>query len=243
MTLSLLLLGFVIGMRHALESDHLAAMATLVTDSDGLADTVRMGAAWGLGHTLTLFVFGSAVLVLDLVMPETLALSLEFVVGIMLAALGADLLWRVLSRRIHVHAHDHADGRRHLHAHSHAGDPAHAHRGHHHRHHTHGHPDRFPVRALVVGLVHGMAGSAALILLTLQTVQSPSLGLLYIAAFGAGSILGMAALSAVIALPLRLSLRGAAWIHGGFQCVVGLATLALGCSVVYRIGWREHLLF
>lgn len=91
--------------------------------------------------------------------------------------------------------------------------------------------------------MHGMAGSAALILLTLQTVRSPLTGLLYIALFGIGSMLGMALLSLVIAIPLRYSARGLTWLHNGLQAVIGVATIGIGTMLVYRVGWTQHLLF
>ena len=238
MSLTLLLLGFVIGMRHAVETDHVAAVASLATRSTSVRDTVRQGAAWGLGHTLTLFLFGSIVLVLGLAMPEPMAQTLELVVGVMLVLLGIDVLRRLARDRIHFHLHHHDDGHAHFHAHSHAGET-----GHDPDRHAHEHPAGFPFRALFVGLMHGMAGSAALILLTVQTIQSPLLGLLYIALFGLGSMLGMALLSYVIAIPLRYSARGMTWLHNGLQAVVGVATLVIGGMLVYEIGWQQHLLF
>jgi ABC-type nickel/cobalt efflux system permease component RcnA len=238
MSLTLLLLGFVIGMRHAVEGDHVAAVASLATRSRSLADTVRQGAAWGLGHTLTLFAFGSVVLVLDLVMPQPMAQILELAVGVMLILLGMDVLRRLVQQRIHFHLHHHSDGEVHFHAHSHNGE-----RIHDVRRHSHEHPEGFPVRALFVGLMHGMAGSAALILLTVQTVQSPLLGLLYILLFGIGSMLGMALLSFAIAIPLSYSARGMTWLHNGLQGVVGVLTIGIGSMLVYEMAWTEHLLF
>lgn len=238
MSLTLLLLGFVIGMRHAVETDHVAAVASLATRSVSVRDTMRQGAAWGLGHTLTLFLFGSIVLVLGLAMPEPMAQTLELAVGFMLVILGVDVLRRLIRERIHFHLHHHEDGAAHFHAHSHAGETRHD-----PRRHAHEHPAGFPLRALFVGLMHGMAGSAALILLTVQTIQSPLLGLAYIALFGVGSMLGMALLSFVIAIPLRYSARGMTWLHNGLQAVVGVATIFIGGMLVYRIGWQEHLLF
>jgi sulfite exporter TauE/SafE len=238
MTLSLLLLGFLIGMRHAVETDHVAAVASLATRSHSIADTIRQGAVWGLGHTLTLFLFGSVVLVMNLVMPERMAHILEFLVGVMLIGLGLDVLRRLAREKIHFHLHKHRDGEVHFHAHSHVGEETHD-----PRRHAHEHPKGFPVRALFVGLMHGMAGSAALILLTVQTVRSPLTGLLYIALFGAGSMLGMALLSIIIAIPLRYSAKGMTWLHNGLQAVIGMATVGIGAMLVYRIGWTEHLLF
>lgn len=238
MTFSLLLLGFMFGMRHAVDSDHLAAVASLATRSDSMRDTIRQGAAWGLGHTITLLLFGSLVLILDLVMPERMAQILELMVGLMLVVLGLDVLRRLARDRIHFHTHHHEDGEVHFHAHSHAGED-----GHDPRRHAHDHPAGFPLRALLVGLMHGMAGSAALILLTLQTVKSPVVGLMYIALFGIGSMLGMALLSIIIAIPLRYSARGMTLLHNGLQAVIGTATLAIGAMLVYEIGWQQHLLF
>ena len=229
---SILALGFLLGMRHATDADHVAAVATLATRSPSLAHTVVQGVAWGTGHTLTLMLFGGAVLVLGAVVPAQAAHALELAVGIMLVVLGADALYRLRRKRIHFHAHRHADGVAHFHAHSHRGEGG--------RHdaarHEHQHPPGFPGRALIVGMVHGMAGSAALILLSLEALRSPAWGLAYIAIFGLGSILGMAALSVAIAVPLRLTSRHLTRAHDGLSAAVALTTVLLGCYLVYRIG-------
>ena len=238
MNISLLLLGFLLGMRHALETDHMAAVASLATGSTSVTDTVRQGTAWGMGHTLTLFIFGSMVLLVDSVIPQRLAQGLEFAVGVMLVLLGIDVLRRVIRERIHFHVHRHDNGTRHVHAHSHAGEDGHPAI---HRHH---HPARvaFPLRALFVGLMHGMAGSAALILLTLQTVDSAWAGMFYIALFGIGSIAGMAVLSIVIALPLRYSASGLTSLHNTLQVVIGTGTMIIGGMMVYETGIVGRLL-
>ena len=160
--LSILLLGFVIGMRHALEADHLAAMATLATRSSSWRHACTQGVVWGLGHSLTLFVFGALVLVLNAVVPESLAQGLELAVGVMLAILGLDVLRRLLRQRVHFHAHCHCSGIRHFHAHTHVRYEIHD-----VDRYEHIHRHVFPYRALYIGLMHGMAGSAAMILLTL----------------------------------------------------------------------------
>ena len=238
MNISLLLLGFLLGMRHALETDHMAAVASLATGSTSVTDTIRQGTAWGMGHTLTLFIFGSMVLLVDSVIPQRLAQGLEFAVGVMLVLLGIDVLRRVIRVRIHFHVHLHDNGTRHVHAHSHAGEDGHPAI---HRHH---HPARvaFPLRALFVGLMHGMAGSAALILLTLQTVDSAWAGMFYIALFGIGSIAGMAVLSIVIALPLRYSASGLTSLHNTLQVVIGTGTMIIGGMMVYETGIVGRLL-
>jgi len=228
---SLLLLGFLIGLRHALEADHIAAIATLTTQTESRSAALKQGAAWGLGHTLTLFIFGSIVLLNDSKIAESLALKLELAVGCMLLLLGLDLIRRVIRGRMHIHAHQHADGLHHIHLHSHANQPKHITTTHQHPHTS----PLLPLKALFIGLMHGMAGSAALIVLTLNTVQTPLLGLIYIALFGVGSMLGMALLSFAIAIPLRRSATGLSRLHNGLQLVIGLATVLLGSQLIFNI--------
>ena len=227
--MSILLLGFLIGLRHALEVDHVAAVATLVTSSKTLKGAVRHGLAWGLGHTLTLFVFGSVVVVMDTAIPERVARGLEFAVGLMLIVLGIDVIRRLLKDRVHFHAHTHRQGIRHFHAHSHAGDVAHDESA-----HEHTHKARVPWRALLVGLMHGMAGSAALIILALGTVSSLGEALFYMIMFGLGSMIGMAALSAVIALPLRLTGQSLTWLHRVIHIVLALVSCTVGTLLAIK---------
>lgn len=232
---SFLLFGFLIGLRHALEADHLAAVASMTRGERSWLSTILRGATWGVGHTLTLLLVGGGCLLLGASVPAPLGRAFEAIVGVMLVALGAQVLWRWRRQRIHVHVHRHADGEVHLHAHSHADerphdDPA---------AHDHRHPERFEGRALAVGLVHGLAGSAALVLLTLEATGGEAgggvwIGLAYIALFGLGSIVGMAALSAVIAGPLKLSGRVAAGMMNGLEGTIGAATVVLGVWVLIR---------
>ncbi len=229
--LSLLFIGFLIGMRHALEADHVAAVATLATTTNSLKSAIKHGAVWGMGHTIALFMFGSIVILTDSVMPETMAQGLEFAVGVMLVGLGIEVIRKMLRERVHFHTHRHGEQKQHFHAHKHE-----QHAPHHADKHQHEHSKLFPRKALFIGLMHGMAGSAALILLTLQTVSSPLTGLLYMLLFGIGSIVGMAALSVVIAIPLRHSAKGLTWLNNGLQGLIGIATIALGSTLVYDIG-------
>lgn len=228
---SLLLLGFMIGMRHALEADHLAAVAAITTQqNNSIRSSIRHGLAWGLGHTITLFLFGSVVIWMDTIIPQQLANYLQIAVGLMLILLGLDVLRRVIRERIHYHLHRHNQSTVHLHAHSHQAEPEHKQSRHQHQHHEH-----FPVRTLMIGLMHGMAGSAALILLTMETVQSLWMGLWYMLLFGVGSMLGMAILSVIIAIPLRASAKGLTWMHNGLQAMIGVLTCGLGFSIVYQL--------
>ncbi len=222
---SLLLVGLLLGMRHAIEADHVAAVVSLSGRRCSLGQALRLGGAWGLGHTLALFLFGSVVIFLDATLSESVARGLEMAVGLMLIVLGADMLRRLLRDRVHFHGHHHADGSYHLHAHSHAGEGAFRQAGSGHHHH---HPKGFALRALVVGSIHGMAGSAAVILLALGSVASAGQGLLYIFVFGLGSIVGMGILSVAISLPLRRTTAQLGAAHNAFQGVCATLTMALG---------------
>jgi len=228
---AMLVFGLLLGMRHALDADHLAAVATLVSRHNRPGDALRQGVAWGVGHTLTLLVFGSLVIWMDSMIPEQLARGLELLVGLMLVALGLDVLRRLYRDRLHVHVHSHGE-QRHLHVHSHRAESGTAHDP---GHHCHPHPAGLPLRALFIGIMHGLAGSAALILLALETVASPWLGMVYMGLFGIGSIIGMALLSLVMAIPLRQSARGLGWFHHGLQMVVGAVSVFLGIDLVMDI--------
>jgi len=237
---SILGLGFLIGMRHTLEADHVAAIAALTARAGSVRQAVPLGLAWGAGHTVTLSAFGLAVLVPEATISMELAGYLELAVGVMLIALGADVLVRLARDRIHFHVHRHGKGVVHFHAHSHTGETVHQHRprpAHDHDHgYNHGYPRGFKVRAFLVGIMHGMAGSAVLIVLSLQTVPSTAAGLAYIALFGVGSMLGMGMLTAVIAWPLGRWGRTLTWLHNGAKAGVGALTIALGTGILITGG-------
>ncbi len=236
--LSILLVGLLLGMQHATEADHLAAVATLATRHSSPRQAMRQGVAWGIGHTLTLMLFGGAVFVLGQAISPGLEQALETAVGLMLIVLGLDVLRRLARERIHFHVHRH-DGAQHehVHAHSHAGEDA----PHERSSHEHAHARRWPLRALAVGMVHGLAGSAALVVLSLQSAPSPAIGLGYIALFGVGSIAGMALLSMAIALPLKLSAGYLLGLHRTMTAAVGVFSCVLGAVMVIEIGYLKSL--
>ena len=221
-----LALGFLIGMQHALEADHLAAVGTMAAGHHGGKRGLALrGAVWGLGHTITLFAICAAVILLGMTLTERMSAALEFGVGVMLVLLGLDVLRRMRAQRVHFHAHRHDGGRPHLHAHSHRGATA----PHGEDPHDHKHSQGFPLRALVIGLVHGAAGSAGLLALAVAATREPWAAVGYVAVFGLGSILGMAALSFVAAWPLGAAERHAKWLHGGLA--LGAAALAVGIGI------------
>src|SRR5882757_7065613 len=219
-------LGFLLGMQHALEADHIAAVSSIAARRSHVGDIVKHGLTWGLGHTLTLFVFAGAAILLGRAIPESLARPLETAVGIMLVGLGAHVLWRLWRDRVHFHRHGHGDGTVHLHAHSHAGETTP------HRAIVHSHEHGFRWRTLLVGLMHGMAGSAALLVLSVSQASSPVVGLGYVALFGIGSMIGMGALSTVIAVPLAASARWLTWANRGLQGAVGIVTIGIGVHTI-----------
>jgi hypothetical protein len=219
-------LGFLLGMQHALEADHIAAVSSIAARRTEVGDIVKHGLTWGLGHTLTLFAFAGAAILLGHAIPERLAQPMETAVGIMLVGLGAHVLWRLWRDRVHFHSHGHGDGTVHIHAHSHFNESVP------HARAVHEHAHGFRWRTLLVGLMHGMAGSAALLLLTVSKASSPAVGLGYVALFGIGSMIGMGALSSVIAVPLAVSARWLTWANSGLQGAVGIVTIAIGVRTI-----------
>jgi high-affinity nickel permease len=223
-------LGFLLGLQHALEADHIAAVSSIAARRTHIGDIVKHGLTWGLGHTLALSVFAGIAIWLGHAISDDFASPVETAVGIMLVGLGAHVLWRLWRDRIHFHRHGHSDGTVHFHVHSHAGETgAHARAV-----HAHVHVDArgFRWRTLLVGLMHGMAGSAALLVLAASRAPSPAAGLGYVALFGIGSMVGMGALSVVIAVPLAISARGLTLANRGLQGAIGLVTIAIGIRTV-----------
>src|SRR6202171_4052029 len=221
-------LGFLLGMQHALGAAHIAAVPSIAARRTHIGDIVKHGLTWGLGHTLTLFVFAGAAILLGHAIPEQLARPLEPGVGIMLVGLATQVLWRLWRDRVHFHRHGHGDGTVHIHAHSHAGEAVS------HARAAHAHSHGFRWRSLLVGLMHGMAGSAALLVVTVSQASSPAVGLGYVALFGIGSMVGMGALSTVIAVPLAASARWLTWANRGLQGAVGIVTTAIGLTTIYE---------
>jgi hypothetical protein len=223
-------LGFLLGMQHALEADHIAAVSSLAARRTEVRDIVKHGLTWGLGHTLTLFVFAGAAILLGKAIPDALARPLETAVGLMLVGLGVHVLWRLWRDRVHFHAHGHGDGTKHIHVHSHVSESI----PHWASAHQHGHGFRW--RSLLVGLMHGMAGSAALLVLAISQGPNPAAAMVYVLLFGLGSMLGMGALSVVIAVPLAVSARWLTWANRGLQGAVGVITVGIGAFTIYATG-------
>ncbi|HEX2451574.1 MAG TPA: hypothetical protein VHJ69_10545 [Gemmatimonadales bacterium] len=244
---AVLALGFFLGMRHATDADHVIAVTTIVSRQRHAGSAAAIGAAWGVGHTLTILVVGGGIILFGWVIPERVGLSLELAVGVMLVVLGvANLrdLARFVQRpasdapahaTVHSHAHQHGD---YIHTHPHAHEP---------ESHPHA-PERNPVtwldrhlgevplyglfRPMIVGVVHGLAGSAAVALLVLAAIGDPAWAILYLVLFGIGTIAGMMIVTAAIAMPVRHAASGA--FAGGLRVAAGLVSVGFGCFLAYH---------
>jgi ABC-type nickel/cobalt efflux system permease component RcnA len=263
---SLLLLGFFLGMRHATDADHVIAIATIVSRQRTLRGSVLIGAAWGIGHTLTILAVGSAIILFGVVIPARVGLAMELAVGIMLVILGLLTLTgmgRVLRDAIalgrplleHAHGHDLAV---HDHAHAH-GDYVHQH-AHGRDAADHGHPaDETPLarldrslgtlslyqwlRPLVVGIVHGLAGSAAVALLVLAAVRDPAWAIAYLVLLGAGTVAGMMLITVALAAPFAFSWSSLPRFNWQLRVASGLISLGFGLILIYEIGFSAGGLF
>lgn len=224
-----LLFGFVLGLKHSLDADHLVAVSTMVGRSRSLWKSAWVGVIWGIGHTASLFVAAVAVILLRVTITPTVALSMEFCVGLMLIILGGDLIRRVVTGKmtIHSHAHEHPD-RQHAHLHVHMNAAEHEHHG-------------VGRRPFFVGLVHGMAGSAALMLFVLSTIANPWVGLVYVAIFGVGTIGGMLVMSALIGLPFAVASARLSGLVGRLQLAVGLGSFAFGVCYTWQVAVGDRL--
>lgn len=225
--ISLLVFGGLIGMQHALEADHLAAVAALDGRRSSRRALMLRGSVWGLGHTITLLTICGVLLLLGEVISARTEAMLEFAVGAMIVLLGLNMFVTLWRRRPHFHIHQHSQGERHLHLHTHATDPA-PHRA---SAHEHKHENLGLRRALLVGMVHGAAGSAGLLILAAAAKSIPE-AIAYVIAFGIGSILGMATLSFVASYPLRWMERCANWVSTTAFVGIGCAAIAIGANLL-----------
>jgi ABC-type nickel/cobalt efflux system permease component RcnA len=232
--LAVLGLGLVFGLKHATEADHVVAVSTIVSEHRTLPRAALVGGLWGAGHTASLMAVGAVVLALRVAIPPRTAAWLEFCVALMIVGLGTNALARALRGRARVHLHRHShDGAPHTHVHFHeagaAGRAPHAAR------HTHA-VTRVGWKPLLVGAMHGLAGSAALTLLVLTQIESFALGLLYLAVFGLGSVGGMLLMSGLIGLPFALSARRFSRFHYGLQTLAAALSIAFGLWYAYETG-------
>ncbi len=231
---ALLGLGLLFGLKHATEVDHIVAVSTIVSQHRSVMRSALVGAMWGAGHTLALLVTGVIVLSLRVAIPETVSNWLEFAVALMIIALGASALWRALRKgsEVHVHKHQH-DGLSHAHIHFHDNATRHERNS----PSTHSHNVRsIGVKPLLIGTMHGLAGSGALTLLVLTQIKSAWLGLGYLGVFGLGSVAGMLLMSGLIGLPFALTSGNLTTFHHRLQTVAGVLSICFGIWYAYETG-------
>lgn len=256
--LAILAIGFFLGMRHATDPDHVIAVSTIVSRERSITKAGLIGVLWGCGHTLTIAIVGAAIIFFGVVIPPRAGLTMEFSVGLMLILLGVlnltgSMKW--LSEKFSpshppvtgAHAHIHQHGRElHFHWHSHLL------RENHHRDSLT--PPRWvrgpferlglfhSLRPLLVGIVHGLAGSAAVALLVLSTIRQPAWAILYLLIFGVGTLAGMMLITASLALPFSFAGHRFAWLNRGLVLGSGLLSLCFGIFVCYDVGFVGGLL-
>jgi ABC-type nickel/cobalt efflux system permease component RcnA len=252
---SIIAVGFFLGMRHATDPDHVIAVSTIISRQPNLPRAALIGAFWGLGHTVTIFVVGTAIILFNLSIPARVGLSMELSVGIMLIVLGILNVVSFFRSLPDATIHSFESDVSHSHSHSH-GDFIHRH-PHGHQPEAHPHADQTPVafldrllaksgvyqhlRPLAVGIVHGLAGSAAVALLVLATIRNPQWAIAYLLLFGVGTIAGMMVITMSLASALKVVGARNRNISRRLAVASGLLSLAFGCVVVYQIGFVHGL--
>jgi len=235
--LAALVLGILLGSKHSLDPDHVVAVSTIVSEYKNPLRSFWVGISWGLGHTTTLLIIGIVIIALRLTIPERMALLFEFAVGVMLVGLGIQVIYSFRKKKVHQHAHGHEEEAHH-HFHSHSKSPEHVPE----HHNTHGIGKPFLRRkSYVIGLVHGVAGSAALTLLVLASIESPIAGLVYILLFGLGSVLSMGIMTVIIGLPFVMSAGRLPNFNRTIQFAVGSLSILFGGFLMYQIGFVDGL--
>jgi high-affinity nickel-transport protein len=203
--------GFVLGMRHATEADHVVAVTTIVARSKSIVAAARVGALWGVGHTLTVVAFGGAIAAFGLALPPRVGLSLELVVAAMLLALGGVNVAAAL--RGHASANARAEM---------VASPT-------------------SLRSLWIGCIHGLAGSAAVTLMIVPTMRTATLATLFLGTFGLGTVAGMICVTTAMSMPIRIATHRFSTLHRRLGGISGALSVGLGLVLAYRIGVIDGL--
>jgi ABC-type nickel/cobalt efflux system permease component RcnA len=227
--LTVLALGFILGIKHAIEPDHVIAVSTIASQSKKLWNASLAGVFWGIGHTVTLFIIGIILILMKGKISEKWAMSLEFLVGIMLVYLGVKTI--LSFKNIHVHHHKH-DGDDHKHVHSHQNSGEHKHK--------HQHQNVTYLESMLIGLVHGLAGSGAMVLLTMSTVKNVGEAAIYILIFGAGTVIGMLFFTTIIGIPFVLGKKRKT-ISRPLGITIGAISTVFGVYYMYNLGVNDGL--
>ncbi len=214
-------IGFLLGIKHSLDPDHIVAVTAIITRERRPLRSALTGVFWGVGHTASLLIAALLILALNLTIPQSLERIFELIVGMVMLWLGVSVVKRAVYLRLHIHGHRHGE-RVHLHFHTHAESGEHA------EEHAHKHG-----RSVLVGMSHGLAGSAALMLLIVSQVNSIFTGIIYVGVFGAGTILGMLVFGGLIGIPMRISAQ-APRINAFLRFGVGMLSMGMGLMIIAR---------
>jgi ABC-type nickel/cobalt efflux system permease component RcnA len=253
--LTIIGVGFLLGIRHATDPDHVIAVTTIVSRQQSIRHAGVIGVLWGLGHTITIVLVGTGIIVFNLTIPARIGLVMELAVGLMLIVLGVLNLTGVtrwITERftpehsagvVHEHVHRHG-GEQHVHTHTHEPD---AHLG----------LEEKPqgrvqlllervglyqlLRPLAVGIVHGLAGSAAVALLVLTTIREPRWAVTYLLVFGLGTIAGMMVITMMLGVPFAYTGKRFASFHRGLGVASGVISVAFGLFITFQIGFVDGL--
>jgi ABC-type nickel/cobalt efflux system permease component RcnA len=218
--------GFLLGLRHAMDADHVAAVSALASQERSPARSCLLGAFWGIGHGVSLLVAGSVVIALKLSISKDVERAAEMAVALVLVLLGGHVLLRALAAfQLHAHEHVH-DGQPHSHMHWHVGQTG---------DHQHVHLVRLGRRPFLLGLLHGMAGSGSLMLLVLATMPSPISAVVYIVIFGLGAAAGMLVLTGLMGIPFALTAERSQTANLAIQALTGAVSLVVGIALACRL--------
>ncbi len=217
---AVLAIGFVIGLYHAVEADHLAAVSAIVSEKKNIFVSTLVGGLWGVGHTISLFIVGMIVIFAKLQISESVEAKLEALVGGMLVLLGLNALRKLFTaEKVHVHEHKHSGSKHaHLHVHEEVKEES-SHHG-------------LSARSVFVGMVHGLAGSAGLMLIVVPSIDSPYVAMAYILIFGVGSVAGMMLMSLLMGVPLAFTANRFAFLNKGIRILAGVFSLVWGALLI-----------
>lgn len=221
-------LGILIGMQHAFEADHITAISTQMLKSkqnkkqfkgliiDSITKSSILGTIWGAGHTTALILVGVIIYVLSIAIEQQVFSGLEILVGIMMIFLGITTVFNKKINFRHKHPHKHADGSIHFEEHNHNNSE-----------HSHSH------KSYIIGLIHGLAGSGSLVVLTAITMYEGIGVLWFIAIFGIGSIIGMSLIGGIIGIPFAFGEKFSKT-QKIFRYSIGIFSIVIGINIMYQ---------
>lgn len=243
---SILALGFLLGLKHATDADHVVAVTTIVSKQRKLRHAAMVGVTWGIGHTLMIIVVGIAIIIFHVSIPEKTQLLFEFIVAIALVVLGflniTGIMKHLMDRFSNLHSHMHHHDRVHVHVHHHAVDLHKTPKAHEAvSEFLSSHGIMHLVRPLIVGIIHGLAGSAAVALLVLGSITEERMAILYLGIFGIGTIIGMMLITTLLGIPIISGSKKFARFDHTVTVIAGLLSIMYGLYFGYQIGFVEGL--